>query len=162
MTQEISALMDGELSKTETERTIKALRDDESLGSAWRGYHLIGDALRAEHYERPGLESRILTRLQQEPTVLAPRRLVPTQILPRIALVAAASIATISVVAWLAFIQEPAKQPQVVQAPTTLALQPASVSHVEPYLYAHKEFSAAPDGLIPAGFGQVREQDPPR
>ena len=159
MSQDISALMDGELSEVETERVIKALRDDESLGSAWRGYHFIGDALRAEYDERHGLESRILAQLQHEPTVLAPRRLTPARILPRIALAAAASVATISVVAWLALVQEPSKQPQVAQAPAAPAV---AVSHVEPYLHAHKEFSAAPDGLIPAGFGQAREQDSPR
>ena len=162
MTQEISGLMDGELTEAETERLVKLLHEDEALNPTWRGYHVIGDVLRAEFEERQGLETRILAQLQQEPTVLAPRRWLPREIFPRVALAAAASVATISVVAWLAFVQDPVRQSQVAQVPVESALQPAPLGQVETYLHAHKEFSPAPEGLMSAGFSQAREQDAPR
>jgi sigma-E factor negative regulatory protein RseA len=151
MTQEISALMDGELSTAEIEGTIKACRHDDRHQDAWRCYHLIGDLLRQDHDHRPGLEQRILGQLQAEPVVLAPRRRTWVPPLPRIAMAAAASIATVSAVAWLVFQQNPtpSKVVTISQAPI---VQSIPVTQVEDYLLAHREFSAAPDALMPASF----------
>ncbi len=161
MTQEISALMDGELSTAEIEGTIKACRHDERHRDAWRSYHLIGELLRQEHDHRPGLEQRILGQLQSEPVVLAPRRRTWVPALPRIAMAAAASVATVSAVAWLVFQQNPTPS-EVVTVTQTSVAQPVAVTHVEDYLLAHREFSAAPDALMPASFSSSAPDDSQR
>ncbi len=152
MTQEISALMDGEVHKAEVDGIIKACHQHAQHKDAWRCYHLIGETLRAEHGHRPGLEQRILSKLDSEPTVLAPRRRVWAPALPRLALAAAASLATVSAVAWLAFQQAPAPQPQIVRVTPPLIAVPVVVNAVDDFVLAHREFSAAPDALIPASF----------
>ncbi len=161
MTQEISALMDDELNTAEAEGIIRACHDHEGHRDAWRCYHLIGDLLRQEYGYRPGLEERILGQLRNEPTVLAPRRRSWVPSLPRIAMAAAASVATVSAVAWLVFPQATnfPKAITVTQAPV---VQPMAVSHVEDYLRAHREFSAAPDALMPANFSPSASDDSQR
>jgi sigma-E factor negative regulatory protein RseA len=153
MTQEISALMDGETSTADVDGIIKACHQNEQHKDAWRCYHLIGEALRSEHQHRPGLEQRILSLLSSEPTVLAPRRKAVIPSFPRIALAAAASLATVSAVAWLAFQQAPAPQPKMaIVAPPPVAQ--SVVNPVDDFVLAHREFTAAPDvALIPASFG---------
>lgn len=161
MTREISALMDGELDTAEADDIIKACRDNELHCNAWRCYHLIGDLLRQEHGHRPGLEDRILGQLRNEPTILAPRPRAWIPALPRFAMAAAASVATVSAVAWLVFQQAPtpSKVVTITQAPV---VQPVAVSHVEDYLRAHREFSAAPDALMPASFSSSESDDSQR
>jgi sigma-E factor negative regulatory protein RseA len=158
MTQEISALMDGELDTAEVDGILKVCRNGEPHGEAWRCYHLIGDTLRQEYEYRPGLEERILGQLQGEPTVLAPRRRAWSVPLPRIAMAAAASLATVSAVTWLAFQQSP-NPPKVITVTQAPIVQPVPVSNLEDYLLAHREFSAPPDALMPASFGPSIRND---
>ncbi len=158
MTQEISALMDGELDTAEVDGIIKACRGNEGHRDAWRCYHLIGDLLRQEYGYRPGIEERVLGQLRNEPTVLAPRRRAWLPSLPRIALAAAASVATVSAVAWLV-LQETSPPLTLVSVTQAPAVQPVAVSHVEDYLRAHREFSAAPDALMPASFSSSASDD---
>ncbi len=162
MTQEISALMDGEVDKADVESIIKACHQNERHQDAWRSYHLIGEALRAEHEHRPGLEQRILSQLKIEPTVLAPRRRAWVPSVPRIALAAAASVATVSAVAWIALQQAPAPQPNLAIANPPATTQPVAVNRVDDFVLAHREFSAAPDALIPARFDTNGNGDAPR
>ncbi len=163
MTQEISALVDGEVGSAELDGIIKACHQNQQHKEAWRRYHFIGEALRSEHGSVTGLEQRILAQLQNEPTILAPRKRAWTPTFPRIALAAAASVATVSAVGWLAFQQAPAPTSIAVSPPSnqqqvaTLTAPPTS-SPVTPYpvddfVYYHREFTAAPDTLIPASFG---------
>ena len=159
MTQEISALMDGEVNQAEVDGVIKACHQNEQHKEAWRCYHLIGEALRAERGHIPGLEKRILFQLHSEPTVLAPRRRAWAPTFPRIALAAAASLATISAVAWLVFQQAPAPQPQVVTIAPLPSSQPIAANRDDDFVLAHREFTAAPDALIPASFGVDRSAD---
>mgnify|MGYP003521874146 CR=1 len=152
MTQEISALVDGEVDAADFDSIIKACHQNEQHKDAWRSYHLIGESLRAEHGQVVGLEQRILAQLQNEPTILAPRRRTWAPAFPRMALAAAASLATVSAVAWLAFQQTPTPQPQVIAASPPPASQPVTPL-VDDFVLAHREFTAAPDALIPASFG---------
>jgi negative regulator of sigma E activity len=107
------------------------------------------------------LEDRILTLLQSEPTILAPRRRTWIPALPRIALAAAASVATVSAVAWLVF-QQTSTVPKAVTLTQAPVVQPVAVSHVEDYLRAHREFSAAPDALMPASYSSSASDEPQR
>ena len=154
MTQEISALLDGELDQADMDRIIKACHQNEQHKDAWRHYHLIGEAMRAERGPLRGLEQRILAQLQNEPTVLAPRRRAWVPVVPRIALAAAASLATVTAVAWLAFQQTPPPQTSVIAtAPAVTSTPPLATIRLDDFVLAHREFTAAPDALIPASFG---------
>ena len=160
MTQEISALMDGEVEQADLDGIIKACHQNEQHGNAWRCYHVIGEALRSDAQHVPGLENKILSQLRSEPTVLAPQRRARTPAFPRIALAAAASIATLSAVAWLALQQAPA--PQVVSVAPTVGSQLVQVDRDVDFVQAHREFTAAPDALIPASFGAAGSGDSSR
>lgn len=78
-TEQLSALMDGELDANESDQLIQSLCHNEASDeqACWERYHLIGDALKNN---LPGiikhdLSSRVSAALADEPTVLAPRRL---------------------------------------------------------------------------------------
>src|SRR5438034_8208856 len=77
------------------------LRADPELRGAWDTYHLIGDALRGQI--SPGIADRVVARLREEPTVLAPPpERNPTRRLGWYAMSAAASVAAVVFVAWTA------------------------------------------------------------
>lgn len=75
MTQEqISALLDGELSDAHFDVALAALRRNEGK-ETWDVYHQIGDVLRSEDMAQDfsaGFTSRLLARLDEEPPILAP------------------------------------------------------------------------------------------
>ena len=100
MTQELSTLMDGELEAHEAQRTIGSCCGSEELKQKWQAYHLIGEAMRGERPCRSVATDRIMAALRDEPTVLAPRRLLGRSA-GRIAFAAAASVATVAVVGWI-------------------------------------------------------------
>src|SRR6476660_2085520 len=97
--EEISLLMDGELDVARVETVCVGLRQSHCV-STWVCYHVIGDALRGSCATRSGFSERFSKRLESEPTVLAPqrRRTAPAAI----ALAAAATVAAVSVVGWVA------------------------------------------------------------
>lgn len=143
----ISALMDGELDPRDCKREIQRLESDPRLAREWEMYHLIRDAMRDPFDLSPNFSGKLHARLQQEPTVLAPRRLIPPSI-TRHALPIAASLAGVAVVAWLA-----QSSPVTTTTPTALVAVPATqqnpaqvpvgVVHagIPEYLVAHQEFS---------------------
>lgn len=86
----ISAFADGELPDADLELALAALREADGW-EAWRLYHEIGDALRAEPAPpslSPGFAERLAARLAAEPTPLrrgAGRAPLPTEALAKIA-----------------------------------------------------------------------------
>jgi len=112
MKDRISALMDGELDDRGAAELIDALGRDREALLAWRSYHVISDAMREGRLLSEGFAARLSERLAAEPTVLAPRAL-QGQSRRWYALSAAASLAAVTLVGWMAF----APQPQVVPAP---------------------------------------------
>jgi sigma-E factor negative regulatory protein RseA len=146
MTQELSTLMDGELDAHEAERAIRTVCGNEELKQKWHEYHVIGDALRGDEPHRAAACSRIMAAIEQEPTVLAPRRRLPVNA-GRIAFAAAASVATVAVVGWMGF-----QQGRVPDASTTLAkgappaaAQPVPMTPtlVNDYLVVHRQLPNA-------------------
>ncbi len=153
MNEQISALMDDELAGAECDGCMKRLKSDGQLRESWQLYHLIGDALRGS----PGgaLPANFQARLDAEPTVLAPRRLPAARTqASRYAWSAAASVAAISFVAWMA---APMFDPPVAQTaavaplvspsaagvqvtPTAVAVVPAAQG-VGDYLLVHQRYS---------------------
>lgn len=72
--EHISALGDGELQKSEFDRAMENLSDDEI--EKWNEYHLIGDLLRStdlNRFNNPTLIDSIARKISAEPTVLAPQ-----------------------------------------------------------------------------------------
>jgi len=155
MNDKISALMDGELDEKSAAEMIDWLGRDGDALRVWRAYHLISDAMREGCLLSDGFAARVAARLSAEPALLAPARL---QAEPRkwLVLSAAASVAAVSLVGWLAFApQREAPPPQVAQASATpLKKQPAIVplpSGTNDYLLAHQGFSprASLQGMAP-------------
>ena len=75
--QQISALADGELDPSQLKSLLIELRQPEARAD-WDIYHRIGDVLRSETMARePSADftQRLAARLEQEPSLLAPRRL---------------------------------------------------------------------------------------
>jgi sigma-E factor negative regulatory protein RseA len=146
----ISALMDGELNHRQAHEQYARLKQDGGLANGWDTYHVIGDALRGDTALSVEFSRRMADRLSSEPTILAPRRGAVRQV-ARYALSAAASVAAVALVGWVAFVGAPL---EVAQAPTSPApaatqvagpgVQLASVpsdGKMNEYLIAHQEFS---------------------
>ena len=147
MKQRISALMDGELERPEAAGPLEALRDEGEAREAWRSYHLIGDAMRDTRMLSAGFAARVAAGLAQEPTVIAPRRIAAVRQRPRWkVLSAAASVAAVALVGWVAFgTQE--SGPQVALVPQQEVIAVREIKQVAPpdaandYLYAHQGYS---------------------
>ena len=175
--ENVSTLMDGELDIDAAGREIARLKMDTSSRVSWDTYHLIGDALRGAAAGAPTFGLRFSDRLAQEPTVLAPQPSVLgaapvarpfARKFRTYALSAAASVAAVAVVGWVALntvnpfkpdapasglAAAPVAQPQAVaqavvappSAPLAVAPQAvaaaATVEPVQEYLLAHQGIS---------------------
>jgi sigma-E factor negative regulatory protein RseA len=145
MNDRISALMDGEVDQKSAAQLIEALTRDAEAVRTWRNYHLIGDAMRGGLLLSERFTERLAQRLAAEPTVLAPRRIRTES--PRLFTVsaAAASLAAVAFVGWMAF----APQTGVAPAPVAQIQAPVEAKPVlvplpnaaNDYLLAHQGFS---------------------
>jgi len=102
MKTKVSALVDGELETAELGGVIDALDCNPDTRETWHLYHLMSDAMRDTTLGTAGFAQRFAERLASEPTVMAPGRL-PGERVRRMALPAAASVAAVALVGWLAF-----------------------------------------------------------
>jgi sigma-E factor negative regulatory protein RseA len=145
MKSKISAFMDGDLARHETSGALEALRIEGEARDSWRRYHLIGDLLRDSSMVSAGLAARVAERIAREPTVLAPaRRKVQATRMPVWALSAAASLAAVGFVGWVAF--APQDEPQLARTPTKVLVaqempQVAPPDAASDYLLAHQGYS---------------------
>ena len=142
--EEISLLVDGELDVERIEGVCTRLRDADSM-TTWVCYHVIGDALRGSSAIMPGFAARFATQLAAEPTVLSPPRRGPA--LAAVAWAAAATVAAVSVVGWVAMTTLPIGDTSLPAALAT-ARQAASVRAADTrpavdneYLLVHQEYS---------------------
>lgn len=73
--EQISALMDGELSATETHHLLNILQQNPELKKLWGNYHLGRAAIHHDLPEKPQQDAarNIINALALEPTILAPR-----------------------------------------------------------------------------------------
>ncbi|HUI99568.1 MAG TPA: sigma-E factor negative regulatory protein [Usitatibacter sp.] len=148
MTQEISALMDGELEGREAEAALSACCGDEDRKRTWYLYHAIGEAMRGQAPARLAMPANVFEKLRQQATVVAPRMRLRPAAVTRVALAAAASVATVGVVGWLGSQGgNPAPVPVVASKTTDQAIQPVSSTTIVPapalsvqeYLVAHRQ-----------------------
>jgi sigma-E factor negative regulatory protein RseA len=159
----ISALMDGELDERQAQHEFVRLERNGELRHKWNTFHLIGDALRGERLLLTDIAGVLGERLLQEPTVLAPRRRAVRK-LATYALSAAASVAAVALVGWLALSTQSTRE-EVAMAPPAVVL-PAALPAAAPvaqvasvpdegraseYLLAHQAFSpsTAIQGVVP-------------
>lgn len=161
MKEKLSALIDGELQSDSLHAHLGRLRADPELRGAWDTYHLIGDALRG--HVGPRIADRVVARLREEPTVLAPRPEKSTsRRLGWYAMSAAASVAAVAFVVWTAssgWRAEPqlAGGPEAATAatgaPVTLVSSGVAPAEIENYLLAHRPYShtSAMQGIAPYG-----------
>ena len=166
MREKLSALVDGELPSSDLHTHLVQLRTDLELRGTWSTYHLIGDALRG-HFG-PEIVDRVVERLRDEPTVVAPRS-APFKRLSWYAMSAAAGFAAVAFVVWTA---SPIwKAPEIAGssvasgatgtagsvtilasgAPSAGAKPSVVSAEVENYLLAHHPFShtSAMQGIAP-------------
>lgn len=160
----LSAWVDGEASREEVERLIDAARDDETLRAKWAGYHLISDVLRnnrnpqapiSEGGAAGDLAARVSAALDDEPTVLAPRRRnwkVPGLLRQVGGLAVAASVTAVAILS----LQEPAlvatpgvTVPGNAQVAGQSVMQPAVESRLNGYLVNHGNYSPGVRGIHP-------------
>ena len=108
----LSATLDGETARAETEACITAMKHDEVLRQNWSEYHLIGDLMRGMAPVQDDFMARFSAQLAAEPTVLAPRRSVWPQ---RLAVASFASVAVWGVIALTGLLSDaPATAPMAV------------------------------------------------
>ncbi|MCC6473965.1 MAG: sigma-E factor negative regulatory protein [Burkholderiales bacterium] len=163
MKQHLSEWVDGELDEAQARQLLSAVKSDPALRESWDAYHLIGDALRGQAGR--GIAQRLAQRLAREATVLAPQRRSPARAgrLRNWSLSAAAALAAVTLIAWLAAPMAPI-EPQVASAPVRSgapAPSPLAVAsgpqarsahaEVEGYLLAHQRYSSmgAMQGVAP-------------
>ena len=87
-TEDLSALMDGELDVSAVTGACRAWRDDAEMRSQWHAYHLIGDVMRSEDlvsdvkHDAQFLVA-LRERLAKEPVVFAPASAVAPETAPQ-------------------------------------------------------------------------------
>lgn len=77
MKDQISALIDDEISLHEAEYLYTALKAEGESRECWMTYHLIGDAMRGSPTFKNDLRQRIMQQIDAEPAVLAPKNVKP-------------------------------------------------------------------------------------
>jgi sigma-E factor negative regulatory protein RseA len=172
MKSEVSALMDGELDDKAADAILARMKHEEELVANWRMFQAVSDALRQSYQPGPVLSTdfseRFRQRLAKEPTVVAPEKRRSSK-RTTYALSAAASLATVGLILWVALFGETAGplgqrgeniagQHMMVQQNSTLRQDPAiqwlrepAPHRVNELLIAHQEFSpsTAMQGVAP-------------
>ena len=143
MSERLSAWMDGELEGEQAQQLMAQLKRDGDIRGDWASYHLIGDTLRGIH--GPDLSARILTRVDLEPTVLAPRRYSSVERLGKFASTAArlAAVAFVAIVVSKNFpdLQQKSSEIAIVPRPEVKQAAVQMDESAKDYLLAHQPYS---------------------
>jgi len=73
MSEQISALIDGEIAVEDAEHLMSSLQTSRQSAEAWSQYHLIGDAMRGNRVLSKDFKQNLMQKIDMEPTVLAPK-----------------------------------------------------------------------------------------
>lgn len=149
MSEQISALMDDEIAVNDADHLITSIHANKQASQTWNHYHLIGDAMRGDVALASDFKQRLMQKIEQEPTVLAPSasqaivnktELLKDKLPARWSI--AASFAAVMVVGWMALQQQ--SQPDHPSAVIEVAEVTATTNESIPaeYLTAHQ--SSAP------------------
>jgi sigma-E factor negative regulatory protein RseA len=79
MEEKLSAMLDGEVDNAVAQALLKRFKNDETLRGDWDTYCLLGDVIRDgvladREQSDEDFVARVMSRLDDEPTVLAPQR----------------------------------------------------------------------------------------
>jgi len=147
MSEQISALMDGEIAVEDAGHLMSSLQSSRQTAEAWSQYHLIGDAMRGNRMLSKDFKHNLMHKIDMEPTVLAPKSLqvnaekvaeIKDRLPARWAI--AASFAAVMAVGWMAM-----QQVQPGSALPTIEMAKADVAEQtipNEYMAAHQ--SSAP------------------
>lgn len=149
MNEKLSAWMDGELEEQDARQFPAKLKQDAGLREDWDCYHLIGDAIRGVHGH--DLCTRIRARLDDEPTVIAPRRRRTAEKMRKYGLSVAASFAAAVFVGWMALAGLQQEPVQVVAKTEAKPVPVPAGEGAKDYLLAHQRYSPsnAMQGVAP-------------
>lgn len=148
MNENISRLMDGDITDAEFERCCAELKASSAV-ETWVCYHTIGDHLRGDCRVSRGFTARFAAALEAEPTVLAPGAMRGTRGTQpgTFAWAVAATLAAITVVGYTAYSMVDAPPSAIAkarEAATIRAVQAAPAFAIPAdYLLAHQEYSPA-------------------
>jgi sigma-E factor negative regulatory protein RseA len=135
------------------------------MKQAWVAYHVIGEVMRGEGAGQRTSTARLLAALEKEPTVLAPQRSAkrPGAGAMRVAFAVAASVATVSVVAWIGLQGRPDAAPATVAKAGEAAVGSLASSivprsagvpiAVNDYLTVHRQVPS-PEAYLPVSVQQ--------
>ncbi|MDP2431489.1 MAG: RseA family anti-sigma factor [Pseudomonadota bacterium] len=132
----LSALLDGELSDQSAQLAIRQLSGDPAARARFAEYCAVGDLLRGHHNDLPDLTRKVMAALEDEPTVLAPVRKTP-QRRPLLWLAAA----TCAAITWGLWSAVPRQENAVPLASLQTPAHPPA--DVMPYLAAHQDYAQA-------------------
>ena len=139
MKDQISALMDGELELESSDHVFDAIgKKDGEPYQCWSTYHLIGDAMRGHPHFGADFHGRLMQRIDDEPTVFAPKRKLTIKRTHVMSL--AASVAAVMFVGWMV-LQQQAHAPLQDISSATVAQNNVSPEAMNSYLLAHQELS---------------------
>lgn len=150
MKENLSAFIDDELDDQFSRQVLDRLHADGDLRREFALQVMIGDALRGDSTHDAGFTASVMSRLDDEPTVLAPIAPRERKASPALWLPAAAAVAGVALVSWLGLdLMAPGSPVQVAASPTRLASEPVSVAPVaeaddaplRAYLVAHHGYS---------------------
>jgi len=133
MKEQISALIDNELSIEGSDHLFTAIKPGNELGQCWASYHLIGDAMRGTPIFKAGFNERLMQKLENEPAVLAPKAHKTSNKSSPIWSIAA-SFAAVMFVGWMVLHQ---------QVQTDVNATPVEIAQNVPseYLVAHQSYA---------------------
>lgn len=152
--EQLSAFVDNEV---DDPRVIDSLRQSDEARSTWASYHLIRDVM-SQHYVAGAqvLAGRVAAALQNEPTVLAPKRWYKPKKLLRHAsgMAIAATIATVAILVVRQSPEIPQDMPNFAVGPITqqpVRLTAAAENKLNSYIVSHNEYSASSriKGMLP-------------
>jgi sigma-E factor negative regulatory protein RseA len=72
MTEQLSALADNEIDLADAEHLLASMQANGSAAEAWSRYHLIGDVMRGTPSLSADFKTKLMAKIDMEPTVLAP------------------------------------------------------------------------------------------
>ncbi len=131
MTEQISALIDGELGGFDAASLnvcMNRLCDDPALRRDWALAHLIGDHLRGHLLLVSGFSLGLTRRLAAEPALATPRRLASPRSPFRLALAVAASVLGAAAVSWAVLAMNSQRAFDVAIAPAGRPMQPRAAA----------------------------------
>ena len=146
MKENLSAFIDDELDERTSQQVLDRLHADGDLRDEFALQVMIGDVLRGDTGFDARFTASVMSRLDDEPTVLAPVAFRVQPEAKRLWMPAAAAVAGVALVSWLGLdlMSAPSEQLAAVPVAAPAVVQVAQTdSPLRAYLVAHQAYSPA-------------------